>query len=358
MTGGRESGRHLHLLLPGDPLTATGGYLYDRRMAEGLRQQGWRVDVHGLDHSFPQPTPAALAHADQTLTALGSDACVLIDGLALGAMPEVAHRHAQRLRLIGLVHHPLAAETGLSPQRAQVLEASERAALRAVRGVIVTSPETAVALTRYDVPAERIFVVEPGTAAASGVPRSGNGSALLLLCVASLTPRKGHDLLLEALATQRHHDWHLTIAGSTDRDPPTRDALRSQITRLDLSTRVTLAGELGEEALQSLYRDADVFVLASRFEGYGMAVAEALMHALPVVATTTGASARIVPADAGILVPPDDGPALQAALARVLGDAALRRQLAHGAGRAALQLRSWPQAAARLQSALHAISGA
>jgi glycosyltransferase involved in cell wall biosynthesis len=356
MSGDAREARRLHLLLPGDPLSATGGYIYDRRMTEGLRSRGWQVDVPVLDASFPEPTQAALAQAEQTLAKLASGDCVLIDGLALGAMPEVVARHAERLRLIGLVHHPLAAETGLSAVRAHALFISEKDALRAVRGVIVTSPETALALKDYAVPEEHIRVVEPGTTLTSlAPPRASDGVALL--CVATLTPRKGHDLLLRALAPLRHYDWHLTLAGSTERDASASASIRAQIEQLNLSARVTLTGELGEAALLRLYRAADVFVLPSRHEGYGMAVAEAIMQGLPIIATTTGAVARIVPADAGILVPPDDAVALEAALARVLGNAALRTQFSYGAQRARHALRSWSSAVDEMQAALLAFAG-
>jgi glycosyltransferase involved in cell wall biosynthesis len=315
-------------------------------------------DLLGLDASFPAPTAAALAQADQVLAALEDGALVLIDGLALGAMPAVAQRHAQRLRLVGLVHHPLALETGLTAARARALEHAEREALQAVRHVVVTSPETAAALRGYAVPQERIHVIEPGTdpaplarhrgSAGSGSSRTG----LSLLCVATLSLRKGHDLLFAALARLRDRDWHLTCVGSADLDPDTAARLEDQRHALGLAARITLSGAVSGAALQRLYGASDVFILPSRYEGYGMAVAEALMHGLPVIATTTGAIARLVSDTAGLLVPPDDAQALQAALARVLDEPALRSRLGDGAWRARQRLRPWSQAARELSEVL------
>ena len=340
--------RRLALLLPGDPLTLTGGYLYDQRIAVGLRERGWQVDVLALHESFPQPTPAALADAHERLQGLAEGALVLIDGLALGAMPDVALRHAQRLRLLALVHHPLALETGLDAVQADALRDSERRALQAVRAVIVTSAETAANLGPYGVAAERITVIEPGTdlpplAQSRSVRRNAR---LELLAVATLSARKGHALLFEALAALRHHDWHLTCVGSATRDAATAAALQRQIEAAGLQARITLQGEVDQSTLQQFYHRADVFVQASHHEGYGMALAEALAQGLPAVSTATGAAPRLLASANGLLVEPGSAAALQSALTSLLVDVAVFPRLAEAAWRARDALRSWSQAAA------------
>jgi glycosyltransferase involved in cell wall biosynthesis len=341
----------LALLLPGDPQTATGGYLYDRRIAEGLRRLGWEVRVHALDASFPEPSPAALAEAARVLAALPVGELLLIDGLALGGMPGLVEAQVGRLRLIALIHHPLAEETGLSPERAKALRAAERRALAAVSQVVVTSRFTARLLADYDVAAARIAVVEPGTDPAP--PALGSpGPGLALLCVAALTPRKGQTDLLAALASLRKRDWRLILAGSLERSPPTVEAIRRQISDLALDGRVELAGEVSAARLSALYRTADLFVLPTRFEGYGMALTEALAHSLPVVSCTAGAVPETVPPDAGILVPPGDVDALAAALTAILDAPELRARLAAGAHRAAARLPTWDAAAARMAAAI------
>ena len=153
----------LDFVIPGDPSAFTGGYEYDRQVVDGLRALGWNVVVHGLDASFPVPTPSALAHARAMLARIPDGARVLVDGLAFGAMPEIAAAEARRLRLIALVHHPLALETGLENGYAEALRASEADALAAARIVVTTSAATARALADYGVAAERTVVVEPGT---------------------------------------------------------------------------------------------------------------------------------------------------------------------------------------------------
>jgi glycosyltransferase involved in cell wall biosynthesis len=260
--------------------------------------------VHELDSSFPQPTPAALLASDALLGGLPDGALVVIDGLAFGAMPELATRHAERLRLVALVHHPLALETGLDAAQATRLRESEAIALRHARRVMVTSERTARLLADYDVPTTRIYVVEPGTDPAPLTMPRAAGGPLRLLSVGTITPRKGHLVLVEALGELTGLDWRLDCAGSLERDPRTAMALRKRIAALGLGTRVRLLGELPPSALRGLYARADLFVLASLFEGYGMAYAEALARGLPVLGTTGGAIADTVPTDAGILVQP------------------------------------------------------
>jgi len=343
----------LELVLPGDPETRTGGYEYGRRIVAGLRDLGWTVSVHGLDASFPMPTAPALDDARHALARIPSGRVVLIDGLALGAMPEVAEAEASRLALYGLVHHPLAEETGLDPSQADALRRSEMRALAAVRGVVVTSPATARSLTGYGVRPSRVIVVEPGTDPAS-LARGSTSSTLEMLCVASIVPRKGHILLVQALAPLADRDWHLTCIGSLVRSPETAKALGRALDELGLAGRVTLAGELDRAALEPFYDHADLFVLPTFHEGFGMALAEALARGLPVVSTRAGAVPDTVPDDAGVLVPPGDVDALRAALARVLDDSALRARLTAGARRARERLQPWPRACARLAAGLSA----
>ncbi len=385
-TPGEEGPGPLWALIPGDLDSPTGGYRYDRRILEGLSALGWRFRHCPLDASFPLPTPAALAEAGRVLAAIPDGGLVLVDGLAYGAIPDLAEAEGRRLRLVALVHHPLALETGLSPDRAAALRHSEIRALAQARLILVTSPFTARLLTGaegWGVAMDRVRVVEPGVepvlAPGGGLhhpeggqavsPTLGRGAGitmisgglpptprpLRLLCVASLTPRKGHDLLLRALAGLTASPWHLDCIGSLDLDPAwARELFRWRDT-WGLAGRVSFHGPLAAEDLGRHYGAADLFVLPSRFEGYGMVCAEALAHGLPILTTRAGALVDTVPPEAGLLVPPDDLPALQEALGRLLADEALRRRLTAGARAAALRLPTWEQSASAFSAALMAV---
>jgi glycosyltransferase involved in cell wall biosynthesis len=332
----------VQLLLPGPLEQRTGGYIYDRRIVEGLRALGHEVVVHELGGRFPLLDEAARRATREVLQALPEDGLPLVDGLAFPAVAELLERLPRPY--VALVHHPLALETGLSAEAAGALAEAERRVLAAAARVIVTSPGTRDDLAGYDVAAARIGVVLPGTEPAP-LARGSGGDALALLCVASLTARKGHLVLLEALAALTELPWRLSCIGSPARDPPTAQAIEAAIEAHGLGGRVELIGEQSEAALQPYYDAADLFVLASYHEGYGMVLAEALARGLPVVATRAGAIPGTVPAAAGLLVPPGDPDALAAALRRVITEPALRRDLAAGARAVRATLPSWQDAA-------------
>lgn len=350
------SERALHFVVPGSLSEVTGGYLYDRRLLAGLGALGWRITVRTLDASFPIPTRTALADADAAFSSLVAGTLVLVDGLALGGMPDVLVTHAARLRLVALIHHPLAFESGLATDVAERLRHSERAALRSVRHVIVTSASTREGLAAYGVPPASVSVVEPGTDAAP-LAKGSHAVSIEILCVANIIPRKGHDVLIEALASLQPLRWRLTCVGSTQRSPPTAAALQRQIEEAGLAARIRMLGEQDGAALERCYAAADLFVLPTRHEGFGMVVAEALAHGLPVLATRTGAIPGLVLPDAGMVVPPDDHIALRDALAYLLSDRAVLGRFANGALAARARLPGWSQACAQASRILSEMSG-
>ena len=343
--------RSLVFMIPGDLDALTGGYGYDRRIIAGLRTLGWKVDVQALDGSFPNPTLFAREDARRRFAAVADDGLVLVDGLAFGALAGEAERERDRLRLVALVHHPLAEETGIDRPKAALLEASEKRALAATRLVIVTSRPTAISLSRYGVDPGRIVVVEPGTDPAP-LARGSDGGPVRLLCVASLIPRKGHEVLVEALARLRHLSWHLTCVGSVDRDAETAGRVRTMLAQYELVDRVTFTGDLHHEDLDREYAAADVFVLPTFHEGYGMVVSEAIARGLPVISCPTGAIAELVPPEAGVLVPPGQAVELAAALADVIAHHETRTRLAAGARQIRDRLPTWEASSRHMAAAL------
>jgi glycosyltransferase involved in cell wall biosynthesis len=240
----------------------------------------------------------------------------------------------------------LALESGLAAERAASLRRSEQAALAEVREVVVTSPATAkLVASDYCVPAARITVARPGNDPVSLSARERN-DILHLLSVGSVVPRKGFDILVSALALLADVPWRLTIVGDLTRDRTEAAKIQHLISQHGLAGRVETIGAIPSAQLAELYAKADLFVLASRFEGYGMAYAEALCHGLPVIGTTAGAIPDTIPRGAGLLVPPDDPAALAAALRGIIVDTEQRRSLSDAALAAARTLPTWRESAA------------
>jgi glycosyltransferase involved in cell wall biosynthesis len=279
---------------------------------------------------------------------------IVIDGLAFGVLPAAAASLHQRNPLIALVHHPLALESGLSFADAQGFRASERTALEFARHVIATSPSTADLMTKdYGVPAEHITVARPGSDPVAPAVGSRDG-VVRLLAVGSVVPRKGYDVVIAALATLADLPWQLIIVGDTGRDRVTAAKIEADIARFKLTDRIALLGAVASARLAELYRAADLFVLASRFEGYGMAYAEAVAYGLPTIGTTAGAIPDTLSGESAILVKPDDVAALARALRRLITDSNERKKISSAARAAAAHFPTWRDSAVLFAGAIEA----
>jgi glycosyltransferase involved in cell wall biosynthesis len=336
--------------IPGDLATPTGGYRYDRRVIEELGQLGWNMRVLALPGDFPSPSGASLRKTEELLAATSEQAPVFFDGLAFGAIPSEILVRVPR-RYVALVHHPLAFETGLSPERVSYFRRSERAALVHAVNVVVTSAATRdLLVSDFDVAIECVTVAEPGTEPA---PRArGSEGAPRLLSVGAVSPRKGFRILVEALSGIAELDWVCRIAGSLDRDTNETAALRKCILQAKLEERVILLGTLEEDRLAAEYDRATLFVLPSYFEGYGMAFAEALARGLPIVACSGSAAVSTVPAAAGVFVPAGDSVRLAAALRRLLSNPVELEKRSDAAWEHAKSLPRWRDTAAKIATAL------
>lgn len=335
--------------IPGALDQPTGGYGYDRRIIAEWRAAGREVRHLALGGSFPLPHAADVAAAEAALAALPDGTTLLVDGLAFSAVDSPVPRHGGRLDLVALIHHPLSLETGLSAAASAGLRESELAALRTARAVVATSQETARTLVNdFAVDPARLSVAVPGTDRRGRATGTGNPPHLVSL--ATVTPRKGHDLLVAALASLAGRAWTCRIVGDNARDPDWTAGIRKAIDEAGLQSRIILAGVAQDPGAE--LAAADIFVLPSRYEGYGMAFAEALAAGLPVVACRAGAVPEVVPDGAGLLVPVDDVAALALALARLIDDAALRRIMSDGAFAAGQRLPGWADTARAIAAVL------
>ncbi len=331
----------MHLVVPGPLDQRTGGYLYDTRVVEGLRDGGWDVVVHSVTGRFPEPDGEARRSVNTALRGIPDGDRVVLDGLAMGGLPDVIASHSRRLSLVALVHHPLADETGLSEEAVERFTVLEREALSHVAGVIVTSPFTARRLGAFGVSEDRVIAVRPGTESAPPSVGPAAGEAPRLICVGTVSPRKGHDVLVQALDRIRDLAWGCVCAGSVSRDSAFANEVLRAVEDRGLQDRILFVGELDEDELESVYQEASLFVLPSFYEGYGMAFAEALARGVPVVGTTGGAIPDTVPPECGVLVAPGNVTELADTLRHLLEDSERRAALSRAARLHAVELPGW-----------------
>jgi glycosyltransferase involved in cell wall biosynthesis len=339
--------RAVHVVVPDgidDPARPSGGNTYDRRLCRGLTALGWSVYEHAVPGDWPRPDAASLAALAGIVQRIPDAAAVLVDGLVASTAPELLVPQARRLRLVVLVHMPLGhrpADDGVGAARRR-----ESAVLCAAAAVVTTSAWTRRRLLElYPLPADQVHVAAPAVDAAELATGTTAGGALL--CVAAVTFDKGHDVLLDALATISDLCWHCLCVGSLDRAPAFVEALRRGSLDGGVEGRVSFPGPRIGVDLDRSYAAADLLVLASRAETYGMVVAEALARGLPVVAADVGGVTEALGHGAdgirpGLLVASEDAAALGAALRAWLGDAALRGRLRRAAGERRQSLRRWP----------------
>ncbi|MEU5903458.1 glycosyltransferase family 4 protein [Micromonospora sp. NPDC047467] len=340
----------MHVVLPGDiddPGTPSGGNTYDRRVCAGLGEQGWTVREHQLPGAWPHPDAAAWTALARLLAATPDDAVVLLDGLIASTVPDLLSPHAERLRLVVLVHMPLDDE-------------AEARALATARAVVTTSEWTRRRLlARHPLTASRVHVAPPGVTPAP--VNSGSAAGDRLLCVAAVTHHKGHDVLVDALTVLADVPWTLVCAGTLTREPELAHRLRERLAGAGLIDRVSFAGPLTGEALDGAYAAADLLVLPSRGETYGMVVTEALARGLPVLATRVGGLPEALGRTPGgelpgLLVPSDDSAALAGALSWWLGDDALRARLRRAALARRDTLTDWSVTVASLAAVLREVA--
>ena len=346
--------RAVHVVVPegiDDPARPSGGNVYDVRICRGLAASGWSVGVHAVPGSWPRPDASAHAALAGVVQRIPDGAVVLLDGLVASTAPDVLVPQAGRLRLVALVHMPLG--HGASPDDVRRREA---AVLSAAVSVVATSRWAGRTLRElYALSEDRLHVAAPGVDSAELA--AGTASCGALLTVGAVIPGKGHDVLIDALRTMPALPWRCLCVGSLERDRAFAEDLQRRVVAGGLGGRVSFPGPRTGAGLAASYGAADLLVVASRSETYGMVVTEALARGLPVVAADVGGVSEALGHGAGetrpgLLVPPGDPAALAAALRAWLCDAGLRQRLRRAARERRASLSGWPETTSALAAVL------
>lgn len=317
-------------IIPGDINLPTGGYRYDREIINAWKSSGVDVELISIEGSYPFPSKGEKTGALESIKSFPKADIAVVDGLLGGVAPRFLQKLSETMPVVALIHHPLCLENGLSQTSTAVLEETERQGLAFTSCVITTSPTTSRTVEKlFNLNPAQIHTVLPGVARGTRSTGSEN-SCINLLCVGSVIERKGHKDLLLSLSKLMHLDWQLECIGSTQFDKPLYSELSAFVEREALTERVHFRGDVDEGVLEAAYSKADVFVLPSLFEGYGMAYAEAIVRGIPVIGTTAGAIPETVPAPCGILVEPSNVSALSSALESLIVDETLRIKYREG----------------------------
>lgn len=335
----------LWLVLPAsvdDPERVSGGNVFDLRVRDGLEELGWEVRTVKADAAAP----------GSALAQVPDGGLVLIDGLVAVAAPDAVEEASERLRIVALALMSVAAFPGAGQE---AVDDETRALRRALRVIVPSAWVRDELVGRGATVASRVVIAEPGADDAPLADGSADGGSLL--CVGVVAGHKGHDTLVDALADlAATPGWSCTIAGSVSADPGFASSVAERGARAGISDRIRWAGVLEGDALQSAYRRADLLIAPSRTESYGIAVGDALRRGIPVIASRVGGLPEAVrPAEAGLLVPPDDPAALADALERWMTDPALRSRMRRAARAAARQRPAWSDTALAIDRALKAL---
>lgn len=301
----------------------SGGFRYDRRVVDALRDAGDEVEVVALPwRTYPR-------HLADNLRV---DLADRLDGVDVLLQDELCHpslllpnrRLDAELPVVSVVHHLRSAEARPA-WRNRLYRTVEARYLRSVDGAVCNSAATRASVARL---CEAPSVVAPPAAdhfslavTPADVRERAGRDPFGLVFLGSVVPRKGLATLVDALDRLPDGEWTLTVVGRLDADPGYVETVRRRVRDRGLDDAVTFAGEVADGEVADRLARSHLLAVPSTHEGFGMAYLEGMGFGLPALATTAGGASEVVThGETGYLVSPDDPEAIAELVGGLLAD--------------------------------------
>jgi glycosyltransferase involved in cell wall biosynthesis len=342
----------VHFLIPGDINQLTGGYIYNRKMIEGLVSKGHEVEVHNPGSDFPFPGKESLGNCRRIFSSIGRGEPIVIDSLALGPCEKIIVQFAGNNPMVGLIHLPLFMNPSFTQIEKSVFKAQESRAYKKMRFLIAVSMHTRQLIHECGIDNSSIFVVHPQAESPTrktfypSLPHN-------LLCIANYTRNKGHSTLITALAGLKSFDWVLSCYGDQTMEIEYALKLIKEVKELGLDDRISLNGPLQHQSLTEIYLQADLFILPSEYESYPMVLVESLVHGIPVIAAEAGGIPELVPDGTGYFFEPGNAGSLEKVIQKLLTQVDLYKSMSRKAAVSYTFFRPWKQSIDRFEQILH-----
>ncbi|ERG88506.1 MAG: glycosyltransferase [halophilic archaeon J07HX5] len=309
----------------------SGGFLYDRRVVQGLRDRGHAVTTVAVPRrSYTRNLLDSVSQSVwRQLTALADNVDIILeDELCHPSLvgPNLRLRRRESSPpIVSIVHH-LRSSEDWSPLRTRVYRTVERAYLLTADAFVYNSHTTRETVESLIGPTTGVLAppgrdhLQPAVTREQIRARAHNEGPVELLFVGSIVERKGLETLLKGLAALEL-PWSLTIVGDTTIDRAYTEQLQSLVKQLAVGDRVTMTGRVPQSRLNELYEQCQILTVPSQYEGYGIVYLEAMGHGLPAVGTRAGGASEVInDGTTGALITPGDVSALTNAVARLAAD--------------------------------------
>jgi glycosyltransferase involved in cell wall biosynthesis len=341
----------VYFLSGGDINSLTGGHLYNMHIINGLKNKNYSVSLQAAGGKWDNKEGIDKM-CRLYLQKIPWGSCIIIDSLILASLTNLVRKSMDRFKFLGLIHLPVSYDikTGIHGK----LSEDELGALNHMHRLVVTGGFTFDLLCNAGIDPRKITIIQPGT---DQFPRKAQYARVPsnLLCIANYSALKAQDVLIRALSRLKTRNWTLHLYGDTDRDPEYTSFLRSLILYLGLESRIIVHRIVERQNISKVFLEADLFILPSLFESYGMVLSESLAHGIPVISTLAGNIRNTVPEGMGILIEPGNEAELADSISSLFDSPEKYSALCTASSSYYKQSRSWEQAVSEFESVIRKI---